>query len=117
MSSKINTAKLISAIEEFINWHFTKHQIKCMMKVKDEKNPFAEAAVKVHQEIMNYSPVLLKMLEEFTPHPSCRFSLLREVFRLRREKELENMISARDSIKAGNRSTAKPNHVLVNNSN
>lgn len=110
------TSKIILVIDEFIDWHFTKHQLKCLMKKGDNKNRFDEAAQKLHEAIYDCCPTLVAMLEEFTPHPSCRFSLLREVFRLRTEKELNAMIVARAKRKkqTRRRDTVSKN-LLANN--
>lgn len=97
------TSKIILVIDEFIDWHFTKHQLRCFIKKSDKTNPYNVAALKLHEAIYECCPTLVKMLEEFTPHPSCRFSLLREVFRLRAEKELNLMIAARAKRKRQDR--------------
>lgn len=79
---------VLTAVNEFIDWHYTSAQIKRLMRKRDEKTPFGEAAEKVHAKIIENSPLLTKMLEDFTPHPSCRFSLLREVLHIRRDAEI-----------------------------
>jgi len=109
------TSKIILVIDEFIDWHFTKHQLKCLLKKSDSNNRFDQAALKLHEAIYECCPTLVNMLEEFTPHPSCRFSLLREVFRLRAEKELNAMIAARAKRKKqARRSITRQNNLLAN---
>lgn len=87
MSRGPDIQTVLTAVNEFIDWHFTVPQIKRLMKKTDEKTPFGAAAEKVHKAIIENSPLLTQMLEDFTPHPSCRFSLLREVLHIRRDAE------------------------------
>jgi hypothetical protein len=78
---------IIVAVNEFIDWHFTSTQIKRLMKRTEEKTPFGEAAEKIHAAIIESSPLLTQMLEDFTPHSACKFSLLREVLHVRYDAE------------------------------
>lgn len=109
-------SKIILVVDEFIDWHFTKHQLKCIMKRADKNNPYNDAALQLYEAIYHCCPTLVQMLEEFTPHPACRYSLLREVFRLRAEKELKAMIEAR--TKRNEKSRQRPQkqkNLLANN--
>lgn len=75
----MTTAEMERVVREFVYDQFSIRQVAKLLVVnEDEKFPFQSGAQMVYKAIEEHSPDLLRMLDRFTPHPACRFSLIRD---------------------------------------
>lgn len=88
--STMTTLAMEKIVHDFIDEHFNQQEVlRLMQPVESDKMPYHSAAEMVYRSIEQSRPDIIDQLDRFTPHPSCRFSLIRDVLHLRSDKTNE----------------------------
>lgn len=83
----LSTAELEGLINEFLDKHFSASEIDRLLEPVKESMPFQKAAEVLYAVLDRDCEELIEQLDRFTPHPACRYSLLRDVFAVRYYKQ------------------------------
>ena len=90
--SAITTQEMEDRLNKFIEDHFSKSEITSLLVPHEaDKIIFQSAAEKLYEALEKHKSELVDLLDRFTPHTSCQFSLLRDVFVCRYHAMLETV--------------------------
>ena len=88
----LSTREMEDRLNEFIDKHFSDSEIAHLLVPHEgDKIIFQSAAEKLYEALSTHGAELIEHLNRFTPHASCQFSLLRDVFICRYRTVLETV--------------------------